>query len=187
MKIFEDWLKGYEKNNVAKENRPYLPLDTVKLLSALKKKYNVEDKKAEEFIQAYKSVKGEYKNLRTVSAGEGAPTWDIVRNTHLKPIVKKIDDDNPDMWDDDGLPTKDHLELILWAYSPDAAKIKKTLSKIEEKLGQSEENDSNSDDDDDDDKMSENGDDDEKKGSKRKSEGSSSDNDEESPKKKSKE
>lgn len=189
MKIFEDWLKGYEKNNMSKEHRPYLPLDTVKLLSALKKKYNIEDKKSEAFIQAYKSVKGEYKNLRTVSSGDNEPTWDIVRNTHLKPIVKRIDEENPDMWEDD-LPTKDHLELILWAYSPDATKIKKSLSKMEEKLGKGEEEEEEEKEDDvkssdEDEKMSENGDSEVKKASKRKSEGSSSD-DEESPKKKSK-
>ena len=133
MDVFEKWLQNFEKMDLGKENRPYLPLPTIKILSSLFNKYKVQDQKAKEFLEAYKKVGGDYKHLRTVASGEDEPTWDIVRNTHLKKIVKKIDDTKPDMWDDD-LPTENHLELIMWAYSPDAAKIKKNLSKLEEKL-----------------------------------------------------
>lgn len=38
------------------------------------------------------------------------------------------------MWDSDDLPTLQHLELIMWAYSPDASKIKKRLPTLEAKL-----------------------------------------------------
>lgn len=177
MKIFGDFLEEYDKTGKAKENRSYLPLATVQTFLPLKKKYEIEDKDADDFLKAYKSVKGEYKNLRTVKSND--KSWDIIRNSSLKAVEKRNDNDDLNLWDDDDLPTKEHMEMIVWAYSPDASKIKKNLSKIADKLGKQEEDDSSEDE-----EMSENGK--EKKTSKRKSEDSSSASDEESPKKKSK-
>ncbi|ERL88304.1 hypothetical protein D910_05691, partial [Dendroctonus ponderosae] len=178
--VFEQWLKDFESNNLAKENRPYLPVLSVKALLPLKDKYELKDELAERFLKAYsEEAKGEYKNLRTISSGDGEPTWDIVRNKQLKTIPTS----SIDLWDDQDLPTKEHMELVLWAYSPEASKIKKNVSNYEEKLGNlkiaSDEEEAKE----------------EKKGRKRKSEGSSSSSqseesnaseDDESPKKKSK-
>lgn len=187
VKLFEEWLQNFEKLNLSKENRPYLPLATVKTLLPLKKQYKIDDDQANAFYEAYKSVGGDYKNLRTVASGDDKPTWDIVRNTVLRKLLKKIDDDKPDLWKDD-LPTKEHVELIVWAYSPDASKIKKNLSKLEEKLGKADE-DSDKD-------KKDSSPEPEKKASKRKSDGNNSSSssksssggssDEESPKKKKK-
>lgn len=183
VQVFEEWLQNFEKLNLSKENRSYLPFATIKTLLPLKKQYKIEDKQADAFFDAYKSVNGDYKNLRTVSSGENEPTWDIVRNNVLRKLLKKLEEDKPDLWKDD-LPTKEHVELIIWAYSPDASKIKKNLSKLEEKLGKPDEEDGEE-------KDSDSGE--EKKASKRKSEGSNSSSsnsggssDEESPKKKKK-
>lgn len=188
MSTFEEWLKNFEKHNLSKENRSYLPLSTITTMFTLKDKYDIEDKKAESFLEAYKSVKGDYKNLRTVSSGKNnEPSWDIVRNAELKKLLKEVDEKSPELWDDE-LPTKSHFELILWAYSPDASRIKKNISKIEEKLGK------NKDDDDDDDidmkaddksENEKNEEEEEKRTTKRKSDDSSS-SDEESPAKKKK-
>lgn len=157
-----------------------MPLASVELLLPLKKQYKIEDKQAEKFLAAYKSVKGDYKNLRTVSSGENEPTWDIVRNTVLKKLLKAIDDENPDLWKDE-LPTKEHLELILWAYSPDASKIKKSSAKFEEKLGKPEKKNES------DDEKEESPKGEKRSSTKRKSESSSSaSDDDESPKKKKK-
>jgi len=183
VEVFEDWLKNFEKLDLGKENRSYLPLASVQILLPLKKEYSIEDKKAEAFMAAYKSVGGDYKHLRTIASGEDEPTWDIVRNAVLKKILKDIEEQKSDLWKDD-LPTKEHLELILWAYSPDASKIKKNLPKFEENLGKNENRDdketkkeSGSEDDEDE------GD---RKAFKRKSDSSSSSSEEESPKKRSK-
>lgn len=186
VQVFEEWLQNFEKLNLSKENRAYLPLATVKTLLPLKKQYKIEDKQASAFYEAYKSVGGDYKNLRTVSSGDNEPTWDIVRNTVLRKLLKKLEEDKPDLWKDD-LPTKEHVELIIWAYSPDASKIKKNLSKLEEKVGKPEDGDEKED----------SSSPEAKKSSKRKSEGSKSSSsssnsnsggssDEESPKKKKK-
>ncbi|XP_025829025.1 uncharacterized protein LOC112904055 [Agrilus planipennis] len=192
LEVFENWLKEFDLNDTGKENRAYLPLGTIESLDLLKEKYNVEDKKAEAFLEAYKSVGGDYKHLRTVASEENEPTWDIVRNKKLKSLLTKMKEEKSDLWKDD-LPTKEHLELILWAYSPDANRLKKAVPSIEAKLGKKMDTDS-------DEKekpskrgekrTSENGESD-KKGTKRKSASrsstSSSSSDEESPKKKSRE
>ncbi|KAF2903128.1 hypothetical protein ILUMI_03056 [Ignelater luminosus] len=175
LEVFEDWLKNFEKLNLGKENRPYLPLPSVQILSTLKEKYGVGDKKTDAFIAAYQSVGGDYKHLRTVSSGEGEPTWDIVRNAALKELMNIIDDESPELWGDDELPTEEHLKIILWAYSPDASKIKKNILKFEEKLGKKEDSKRKH--------SSDSEQSEEEKGSKRRS---SSSSDEESPKKKSK-
>lgn len=175
---------------MSKENRAYLPFATVKTLLPLKKQYKIEDAQSSAFYEAYKSVGGDYKNLRTVASGDNQPTWDIVRNKVLRKLLKKLDEDKPDLWKDD-LPTKEHVELIIWAYSPDASKIKKNLSKLEEKLSSKTDGEEEN-------GKKEGSSAPGKKASKRKSEGSSNDSsksssggssgssDEESPKKKRK-
>lgn len=133
MDVFEKWLKGFEKSDLSRQNRSYLPLSTIELLVPLKKQHKVEDHKADAFVKAYKSAGGDYKQLRTVASAENEPTWDIVRNAALKKIIEKVDEEDSDMWDGD-LPTKAHLELIQWGYSPEASKLKKQIPKIEGKL-----------------------------------------------------
>lgn len=176
MEVFDKWLQNFEKMNLGKENRAYLPLPTIKMLSSLFKKYDVQDKLAKEFLDAYKKVGGEYKHLRTVSSGENEPTWDIVRNSQLKDLLKDIEENKPDMWDD-GLPTEEHLRLIAWAYSPEASQIKKNLSKIEEKLNGDDSMEDGS---------SEEEETPKKNSSKRKSSSGSDSSEEDTPKKKSK-
>lgn len=173
MKIFEDWLSNFELENRAKENRPYLPLASIEALLPLKKKYEIEDEDATSFLEAYKNARAEYKNLRTVSSGENKPTWDITRNSKLKELLEKFHSNKCDLWEAE-LPSKDHLELILWAYSPEASKIKKNQSKYEELLGSKKNSNAE-----------EQEDEKESPNNKRKSDGSSSSEDE-SPKKKNK-
>ncbi|XP_066139213.1 transcriptional regulator ATRX homolog [Euwallacea fornicatus] len=192
LKTFDDWLKDFEFKNLAKENKAYLPLSSVQALLPLKEKYGIESELADKFLKAYKeNAKGDYKNLRTVSSGENQSTWDIVRNKELKKIWKEYEESRPDLWSSEDLPTKEHLRLILWAYSPEANKIKKNVSNYEEKLG-SLKISSNNDSSEEEEKPTK---EEEKKGSKRKSGGSSgssasessnSGSDVETPKKKSK-
>lgn len=190
MKTFEDFIKDFERNNKSRENRPYLPLASIEALLPLKDQYKIDDEQSEAFLQAYRSVKGEYKNLRTVSSGENEPTWDIVRNTALRKLLKTIDDEDTELWEDD-LPSKEHMELILWAYSPEASKIKKNQSKYEEKLPKAEEKKPDDDLEEDEEKQQDGkGDKTENENGSRKrkseSEGSSDSDNDESPKKKSK-
>ncbi|XP_018574572.1 uncharacterized protein LOC108913501 [Anoplophora glabripennis] len=141
MAVFEEWLRNFELNNLSKENRAYLPLISIEALLPLKERFDIEDKKVDSFLEAYKKANADYKNLRTVASGEDEPTWDIVRNTELKKLLKQLEENKPELWKDD-LPTKEHMEIILWAYSPDASKIKKNVSLYEEKLGTGKKSDS---------------------------------------------
>ncbi|KAK9884477.1 hypothetical protein WA026_007320 [Henosepilachna vigintioctopunctata] len=137
MKIFEEWLSTFEIENRSKENRAYLPLSAIKALLPLKKKFDIQSEQVEKFLKAYEKAGADYKNLRTVPSDEDKPTWDIVRNANLKILLDQFQANKSDLWDDE-LPSKEHLELILWAYSPEASKIKKNQSKYEEKLGTSD-------------------------------------------------
>lgn len=189
--VFEDFLRNFELNNLGRENRAYLPIASIEALLPLKDKYEIKNSQIDDFLKAYrKTAKGDYKNLRTVSSGEDQPTWDIVRNSELKKLLKGIEENRSDLWKDD-LPTKEHMEIILWAYSPDASKIKKNVSVYEEKLGSGQKSDDESDEMEVEEKEEKKGKekkdkkDDDKKASKRKSAGDSSEDEEESPKKKS--
>lgn len=179
---------------MSKENRSYLPLTSIEALLPLKDKFEIKNKKIEGFLEAYKNkAKGDYKNLRTVSSGEDQPTWDIVRNAELKKLLKGLEENRSELWKDD-LPTKEHMELILWAYSPDASKIKKNISVYEEKLGSGKQSEDEEMDDDEDEeeekeekKEKKKGGKEDKKAQKRKSsDDDSDDDDDESPKKKTK-
>lgn len=188
--VFEDFLRNFELNNLGRENRAYLPLASIEALLPLKDKFEIKNSQIDDFLNAYKkTAKGEYKNLRTISSGEDQPTWDIVRNTELKKLLKGIEENRSDLWKGD-LPTKEHMEIILWAYSPDASKIKKNVSVYEEKLGSGNKSEEEEEDEEDEDMDSEEEDEQEekykkeKKAGKRKSSGDSSEED--TPKKKSK-
>ncbi|XP_057668781.1 spliceosome-associated protein CWC27 homolog [Diorhabda carinulata] len=189
VKVFEDFLRDFEINNLSKENRAYLPVASTEVFLPLKEKYGIEDEQIDGFLDAYsKKAKGDYKNLRTISSGDEKPTWDIVRNAELKKLLKAMEESRPDLWEDD-LPTKEHLELILWAYSPDASKIKKNLDTYASKLGTSKKVDSENDEemnDDDDDKEEEEEKESEKKPEKNTKRKSSGDTKDESPEKKQK-
>ncbi|CAH2227047.1 jg19665, partial [Pararge aegeria aegeria] len=81
------------------------------------------------FIDAYTSVRGEYKRLRTVHETEGGKTWDIVRNAALKELKEKHEDAK--LFNEKDEPTAEHLEMLLWAYSPEAARVKKVIPETE--------------------------------------------------------
>lgn len=71
----------------------------------------------------------------------GDVTWDIERNRRLKEIIGKIKNEHIQWYETDagdlrGLPTKEHARCIVFAYSPDPAKLKKLVTQIREKFGE---------------------------------------------------
>ncbi|KAG7306853.1 hypothetical protein JYU34_008316 [Plutella xylostella] len=125
MSIFDKFLDDFDSQHLSKQNNAYVALNIVRtcLRTAEDRGLGVEHQKA--FIQAYSDVNGEYKRLRTVAEKEGGKTWDIVRNTALKDLKEKHAD--AVLFKDNDEPTDEHLELLLWAYSPDPAKVKKLI------------------------------------------------------------
>lgn len=67
-------------------------------------------------------------------------TWDIERNKRLKDIIGKIKSGMIQWYETDvgefrGLPTKEHMQCIVLAYSPDPVKLKKLVVQVREKFG----------------------------------------------------
>lgn len=133
--VFDKWIADYKGHSRHKENFGYLTLDVVEAYQKLAKHHGIKDNG---FLKAYKEVEGDYKKLRNKKVADTEVTWDVHRNKALKPMSDNIKSKNECMYETDeslnGLPTKVHVEMILWGYSPDASKVKKATSLIEEKV-----------------------------------------------------
>lgn len=88
--VFEKFLEKFDKLNLSKDNMSYLPLSVIESCMCLIEHYNISSSKAKAFLDAYKSVDGQYKKLRTVEDKDSKLTWDIVRNKELKSLRKKV-------------------------------------------------------------------------------------------------
>lgn len=124
VKILEDFLEDFDRENRAAQNLAYLPLDIVTAFDAPKSKLVVE------FIEVYGGkAKGRYEFLRTLfPKDDDSKSWDIVRNANLEKLNKKIKENKTKLFNDNGSPTKEHLELIYWAYSPNVDKLKSYIN-----------------------------------------------------------
>lgn len=126
--IFDQFLDDFDSKHMSRQNNPYLSLGLVKTAQKLAGS-DVTEQQAS-FITAYSSVRGEYKRLRTVTAEGADKTWDIVRNSALAELKEKHAEAK--LFNDKDEPTKEHLEMLLWAYSPEAARVKKYLPETNE-------------------------------------------------------
>jgi len=95
--------------------------------------------------RAYKGEKGDYKGLRAVKAPGKDVTWDIERNRRLKDIIGRIKQEHVQWYETDvgdfrGLPTKEHTQCIVLAYSPDPMKLRKLASQARDKFGDDDTN-----------------------------------------------
>ncbi|XP_059607632.1 uncharacterized protein LOC132255558 [Phlebotomus argentipes] len=84
---------------------------------------------ASEFLSAYTGTAGgNYKKLRTMFPDDNdSESWDIVRNRNLQKLQKSIQEKKLPLFNNDGSPTKEHLALISWAYSPKLEKLKQFI------------------------------------------------------------
>ncbi|VVC99042.1 unnamed protein product [Leptidea sinapis] len=129
MSLFEKFLDDFDTLHMSKQNNPYLPLGIVRTCLELAGGTVTDQQRS--FIAAYSSVGGQYKRLRTVAEKEDGKTWDIVRNQALKELKEKHADVK--LFNDKEEPTNEHLEMLLWAYSPEAARVKKLIPETEDK------------------------------------------------------
>lgn len=120
VKILEDFLEEFDRENRSAQNLAYLPLDIVTSFDEPKSKLVVE------FVEVYGGkAKGRYEFLRTLyPKDDDSKSWDIVRNENLTKLNKKIKDNKSKLFNDNGSPSTEHLELIHWAYSPNVDKLK---------------------------------------------------------------
>lgn len=128
MAIFEKFLDDFESLHLSRQNNAYLALGLVRT-AAQRAGDNVTPLQ-KSFIAAYSSVSGEYKRLRSVRADGEDSTWDIVRNRELKTLKEKHAEAK--LFTDKDEPTAEHLEMLLWAYSPEPARVKKYLPETKE-------------------------------------------------------
>lgn len=124
VKILEDFLENFDRENHSAQNMTYLPLDIVTAFAEPK------DTLAAEFVEVYGGkAKGRYEFFRTLyPKGDESKSWDIVRNENLRKLLKKIKEKKRELFNENGSPTNEHLELIHWAYSPNIDKLKTHLS-----------------------------------------------------------
>jgi hypothetical protein len=146
IETFEKWLDDYRSHSRAKENLTYLPLDVVEAFQPLADRYRVKTEVPgvdSSFLKAYRASDGDLKKLRVLKVNpddEKSITWDVHRNKNLKPLVERIKgDEAPALYRTEekvrGLPSKEHIELVMWGYSPEVTKLKKTISLVKELEG----------------------------------------------------
>ncbi|CAH0698368.1 unnamed protein product [Spodoptera exigua] len=119
MAVFERFIEEFDSKRLGKQNNPYLSLETVKKVVELAGDNIPEQQRS--FIAAYSSVRGEYQRLRNVRVEEEDTTWDIVRHRELQKLKRKLK--REDLFDDDGQFTEEHIEMLLWAYTPDRRRV----------------------------------------------------------------
>ena len=120
MVIFKRWLGEYtKKKEVENKYKDFLSLDIIASYEKLTDKYNINDK-YKEFLKIYKKIKKPYK-LQYILANNNEDFYSL-RNSLIKSILQKIKENNNKLFytsgKNIGLPTKNHLILILHAYSP---------------------------------------------------------------------
>ncbi|KAJ8873632.1 hypothetical protein PR048_024454 [Dryococelus australis] len=143
VETFETWLNDYRAHSRAKENFTYLPLEVVEGYDKLAERYGIKgpENGTPSFLQVYKAAEGDLKKLRVLKVDkddESSVTWDVNRNRNLKSVSERIRLDHLPLYETDqeyrGLPSKEHVEMIMWGYSPELTKVKKAMAQIDEKL-----------------------------------------------------
>lgn len=137
MKIFKKWI---DQNKNKKIKYDYLNLDIVKKYEKLADYYDIAhvtrglkkaSKSEQGFLVVYKRVKGNKNKLAFIPVFKNKPgrsDYDIFREKFINSRLGQMKHAKTKLYNEDGLPTKQHVILIMHAYSPDPAGIKKKLS-----------------------------------------------------------
>jgi hypothetical protein len=136
MKIFSKWLKEYPKwRKIEDKNYPWISLDIINKYEKIAEIYNVSHvargikkgtKTDKGFLQMYKEVKGHSNKLQYIPIKLGKPNgqdyWSY-RISFIKSRLGQIKHMKTPLYYQDGkykgLPTKQHIILIMHGYSPD--------------------------------------------------------------------
>lgn len=95
----------------------FLPLTTIKRYEAQAKKRGVSEvaRGPGGFLPAYK---------RAGTAAKLPDYWKDKREGFIARHMAQVEDRNEPLWDTDGRPSRRHLALIMWAYSPTASQLR---------------------------------------------------------------
>ena len=149
MNVFEKWLKKYKNtimkggSSIIEKHLPYLPLSLVNSYEKLADYYNVSRKARglekpttsnEGFLVVYRKIKGNgslMKNIPCKKTKVNGVNWDRKRAIEVYGKLGQSQRMKLDLFhksgDLKGLPTKIHINMIMWAYSPYPTKLKKIL------------------------------------------------------------
>ena len=91
---------------------PFLPLSTIRKWIPLMEIRHVSEvaRSPRGFLHAYQSVRGDARCL--------SPEWWAKRDGFIARHMAQVIANDEDLFGKDGLPTRRHLALIAWAYSP---------------------------------------------------------------------
>lgn len=137
IKIFEAWLKDYKaKKRLTHENHVYISTDMINKMEPLAEFYNISRKARglekpttsdEGFLPVYRRIKN-IAQLRTMPVKASKPdgeTWDKHRNNYIFRRLSMLHNagTNYGLYHTKGpltgLPTILHVNMLMWAYTPD--------------------------------------------------------------------
>jgi hypothetical protein len=132
-----------------KYNYKLIPLKIVKIFEPLANYYDISRKarglekstKSDKgFLQLYKELNGKWDKMKSLpvkkSKADGEK-WEHHRDDYCKRRISMISRaKNYDLYDDNGLPTILHLNMLMWAASPDYKNIIKNYKKLATKIQQ---------------------------------------------------
>ena len=148
MNIFEAWLKKYKNmkggnGNKINKKLPYLPLSLVNSYEKLANYYNVSRKARglekpstsnNGFLVVYRKIKGNGSLMKNIPCRKNKVSginWDRKRDIEVYGKLGQLKRMKLDFFHKSGilkgLPTKIHINMIMWAYSPFPSKLKKIL------------------------------------------------------------
>ena len=148
MNVFEKWLKKYKTTimkggSTINKALPYLPLSLVNSYEKLANYYNVSRKARglekpttsnEGFLVVYRKIKGNgrlMKNIPCKKTKAHGVNWERKRAIEVYGKLGQVKRMKLDLFHKSGtlkgLPTKIHINMIMWAYSPYPSKLKKIL------------------------------------------------------------
>lgn len=144
--IYKVWLDDYKaKDRGKKESLPYMSPKEVASLEFLAEYYGISDKargikkptKSDiGFKEMWESMAGgDKKKLRNMVVMESKPegnTWDRHRNNYIKRRLSMVGNTKDGLYYDNGLPSKLHVNMMMWGYSPDRRSVLRNISKYKD-------------------------------------------------------
>jgi len=103
---------------------PYLDLSLVLMWEAAAEHDDVSRvaRSRKGFVWQYRQASGDPELL--------TPAWERKREGFIARHMGQVQARGESLWTDRGLPTRRHLALIMWAYSPDRARLARLTRRI---------------------------------------------------------
>jgi hypothetical protein len=147
MKLFHSWLKKYKKKKGGKSSLPYLPLSLINQYETLAEYYNISRKARglekpttsdKGFLVIYREYKGDGLKMKELPCRKDKPegvNWERKREIEVKGKYGQMKRMKIPLYHKEGelkdLPTKMHVNMIMWAYSPDKKGLEKRVKLLE--------------------------------------------------------